>query len=131
MLQGRMLQGQCSCEAWCGWAPGYDENCYQALHCCACDECIERGVKPPKWWDPNSNYGDRSCLVWGVERTGGRGNTGVPPDLPDLTSHDLCAYARGPHRVTIGAKGPGWPHGDPLGGSPDPRGRRATFGGCF
>ena len=59
MLQGRMLQGQCSCEAWCGWAPGYDENCYQAPHCCACDECIERGVKSPKWWDPNSNYGDR------------------------------------------------------------------------
>ena len=48
---------------------------------------------------------------WGM-LTGGRGNTGVPPDLPDLTSHDLCAYARGPHRVTIGAKGPGWPHGE-------------------
>ena len=56
---GQSMAGQCSCEAWCGWAPGYDENCYQALHCCACDECIERGVKPPKWWDPNSNYGDK------------------------------------------------------------------------
>ena len=61
--------GECDCSDWCGWAPGFDVNCYQALHCCACDECVARGVKPPKWWDRNNYYGDRSCLVWGVERS--------------------------------------------------------------
>ena len=41
--------------------------------------------------------------------TGARG--GLPVDLPDLSSHDLCAYARGTHTVTVGAQGGGWPYG--------------------
>jgi hypothetical protein len=40
--------------------------------------------------------------------TGGR--TGLPVDLPDLSSHDMCAYARGTHDVVVGAAGHGWPH---------------------
>ena len=33
---------------------------------------------------------------------------GLPVDLVDLSSHDLCAYAQGPHQVVVGARGAGW-----------------------
>ena len=64
-----MAGGQCSCEAWCGWAPGYDENCYQALHCCACDECIERGEPSMRGVPPEeSEWGEVApdrAVTWG------------------------------------------------------------------
>ena len=39
------------------------------------------------------------------------GRIGLPVDLVDLSSHDLCAWARGPHEVRVGLAEFGWPPG--------------------
>ena len=76
---------QCLCADWCGWAPGFESNCGQGLHCCACDECVAMGVEPPKWWDQNNFYADRSCLVWGVEEV---------QDYGDVLHRTFCEVQR-------------------------------------
>ena len=50
-----------SCMGWCS----------ETLDNCADDECFGCGFCPEssigfKWWDPDNNYDDRSCLLWGV-----------------------------------------------------------------
>ena len=57
----------------------------QGLHCCACDECLERGFEAPKWWDQNNFYKDRSCLVWGVEEVN---------DYGDVLYRSFCEVQR-------------------------------------
>ena len=62
--------GAYECGGWCvSEYADVEANCDQREQCWGCAECAQFHDADFKWWDRHNYYGDRSCLLWGIQES--------------------------------------------------------------